>query len=113
VYHTIADVVGLLRRGSWVWGFALEMAYGALCWLVYRGSRPLLAMIVLDNLANITLFSATIPGPERYLAGHPLMVVTLVFVQIVATLALINVLAKGSQRGRVDDAIARVVATVQ
>jgi hypothetical protein len=76
-----------------MWGFALEMVYGVICWSVYQGSRPLLAMIVLGNLANITLFSATIPGPERYLAGHPLMVVTLVLVQIVVTLALIKVLA--------------------
>jgi len=50
-------------------------------------------MIVLGNLANITLFSAAIPGPEQYLAGHPLMLVTVIFVQIVATLALIKVLA--------------------
>jgi hypothetical protein len=49
-------------------------------------------MIVLGNLANITVFSAAIPGPEQYLAGHPLWVVTFVFVQIVATLALIDVL---------------------
>ncbi|HEY7188452.1 MAG TPA: hypothetical protein VH436_17970 [Vicinamibacterales bacterium] len=87
--------LGLYDRAP-MWGFALEMAYGVLCWSVYRGSRPLLAMIVLGNLANITLFSATIPGPEVYLAGHPLMVVTLVFVQIVATLALIAVLATRS-----------------
>jgi hypothetical protein len=50
-------------------------------------------MIVDGNLANITLFSAAIPGPEQYLAGHPLMVVTLVFVQIVATLLLVGALA--------------------
>ena len=84
--------LGLYDHAS-MWGFALEMAYGVLCWGVYRGSRPLLAMIVLGNFANITLFSAAIPGPERYLAGHPLMVVTVVFVQIVATLALIGMLA--------------------
>src|SRR5262245_28288613 len=75
-----------------MWGFALEMAYGLVCWRVYRGSRALLAMIVLGNLANITLFSAAIPGPEQYLAGHSLMVVTVVFVQIVATLVLIDLL---------------------
>lgn len=57
-------------------------------------SRDLsLALIVLGNLANVTLFSATIPGPERYLAGHPQMVVTMVFAQIVATLALVKLLA--------------------
>ena len=79
--------LGLYDRAP-MWGFALEMAYGVVCWRVYRGSRSLLAMIVLGNLANITLFSAAIPGPEQYLAGHPLMVVTLIFVQIVATMAL-------------------------
>jgi len=84
--------LGLYDRAP-MWGFALEMAYGVLCWGVFRGRRPLLAMIVLGNLANITLFSAAIPGPERYLAGRPLAVVTLVFVQIVVTLALIKVLA--------------------
>ena len=92
---TFALGLGLYDRAP-MWGFALEMVYGVVCWGVYRGSRPLLAMIVLGNLANITLFSAAIPGPERYLAGHPLMVVTLVFVQIVATLALIKVLATRS-----------------
>jgi hypothetical protein len=76
------------------------MAYGAVCWRVYSGTRALLAMIVLGNLANITLFSATIPGPEQYLAGHPLMVVTVVFVQMVTTLALIDVLATPTGRTR-------------
>jgi hypothetical protein len=88
---------GLYDRAP-MWGFALEMAYGVVCWRVYRGRRVLLTMIVLGNLANITLFSAAIPGPERYLAGHPLMVVTVVFAQIVATLALIDVLATRTVR---------------
>ena len=89
---TSAFGLGLYDRAP-MWGFALEMVYGVVCWLVYRGNRPLLAMILLGNLANITLFSATIPGPERYMSGHPLMVVTVVFVQIVVTLALVRVLA--------------------
>jgi membrane-bound metal-dependent hydrolase YbcI (DUF457 family) len=84
--------LGLYDRAP-MWGFALELVYGVVCWRVYRGSSPLLAMIVLGNLANITFFSAAIPGPERYLAGHPLMLVTVVLVQIVAALVLIHVLA--------------------
>jgi hypothetical protein len=84
--------LGLYDRAP-MWGFALEMVYGVICWRVYHGSRSLLAMIVLGNFANITLFSAAIPGPEQYLAGHPLMLVTVIFVQIVATLALIDKLA--------------------
>jgi hypothetical protein len=95
-----APALGLgLYAHAPMWGFALEMAYGVMCWRVYRGSRGLLAMIVLGNLANITLFSAAIPGPEQYLAGHPLMVVTVVFVQIVSTLLLTDVLATRTVRG--------------
>jgi hypothetical protein len=37
---------------------------------VYRGSGALLALIVVGNLANLSVFSATIPGPESYLGGH-------------------------------------------
>jgi len=85
--------LGLYDRAP-MWGFVLEMVYGEFCWGVYRGSRSLLAMIVIGNLANITLFSAAIPGPEIYLAGRPLLAVTVILVQIVATLALINVLAR-------------------
>jgi len=90
---TLALALGLYDRAP-MWGFALEIAYGVLCWRVYRGSRSLLAMIILGNLANITLFSAEIPGPEQYLAGHPLMLVTLIAVQIVVTLVLVDVLAR-------------------
>lgn len=91
--------LGLYDRAP-MWGFALEMVYGLLCWWIYRGRRSLLAVIAFGNLANITLFSATIPGPEEYLAGHPLMVVTVVFVQIVVTLTLVGVLAEETVPGR-------------
>jgi hypothetical protein len=89
--------LGLYDRAP-MWGFALEMAYGIACWYFYQGRRSLLAMIVAGNLANISLFSAAIPGPEEYLAGRPLMVVTVVFVQIVTTLALIAWLAPTTRR---------------
>ncbi len=87
--------LGLYDRAP-MWGFALEIVYGLFCWWVYRGRLSLLALIVCGNLANITLFSAAIAGPEEYLAGRPLMVVTLVFIQIVTTLALVGVLASRS-----------------
>jgi len=88
--------LGLYDRAP-MWGFTLEMLYGVFCWWVYRGSRALLAVIVLGNLGNLTLFSAAIPGPEEYLAGRPLMVVTVVFVQIVTTLLLVGVFARRAQ----------------
>jgi len=87
--------LGLYNRAP-MWGFALEMVYGVFCWWMYRRSGSLLAVIVLGNLANVSLFSAAIPGPEQFLAGHPLAVVTLVLAQIVTTLALIGWLANSS-----------------
>jgi len=76
--------------------FAIELAYGVFCWWVYRGGRGLLALVVLGNVANISLFSASISGPEVFLGGHPLAVVSLVAVQIVVTLVLTGLLARRS-----------------
>ena len=70
--------------------FAVELLYGVLCWWIYRGGAALLAVIVLGNLANISFFFAGIPGPEQFLAGHPMLVVTVVFAQIVTMLVLIG-----------------------
>jgi hypothetical protein len=85
--------LGLYDRAP-MWGFALEMVYGVFCWWVYRGGGSLLAAIVLGNLANLSLFSAAIAGPEQLLAGRPLLVVTFICVQIIITLVLIGWLAK-------------------
>jgi hypothetical protein len=74
--------------------FLVEMVYGIACWRIYRGRIAMLVLIVLGNLANLSLLSATIPGPEIYLAGRPLLVVGLVFVQIVATLLLVGALSR-------------------
>ncbi|HEY9479718.1 MAG TPA: hypothetical protein VIP79_06495 [Gemmatimonadaceae bacterium] len=76
--------------------FLLEMAYGIACWRIYRGGAGLLALVVLGNLANLSLLSVTIPGPEIFLAGRPLLVVSFVFVQIIVTLLLVGVLSRRS-----------------
>jgi hypothetical protein len=83
--------------------FGVEMAYGILCWRVYRGGRGLLALVVLGNLANLSLFSAAIPGPEQWLAGRPLMVVTLVAAQILVRLVLTGLLARRATGWGTDD----------
>ncbi|HEX5439055.1 MAG TPA: hypothetical protein VFW98_18020 [Gemmatimonadaceae bacterium] len=79
--------------------FAVELAYGIACWRIYRGGRGLLALVVLGNLANLSLFAAAIPGPEQLLAGRPLMVVTLVAAQILVTLVLTGLLARRAPGG--------------
>jgi membrane-bound metal-dependent hydrolase YbcI (DUF457 family) len=75
--------------------FVVELLYGVLCWWIYRGSRALLAVIVAGNLANISFFFPGIPGPEQFLAGRPMLVVTMVFVQIITMLALVGLFSSG------------------
>ncbi len=74
--------------------FVIELAYGVICWSLYRGGRGLLALVVLGNVANLSLFSASIPGPEAFLGGRPLAVVSLVAAQIVVTLVLTGMLSR-------------------
>jgi hypothetical protein len=78
--------------------FLLELAYGIACWRVFRGSRTLLAAILPFNLANVTFFSAALPGPEELLARHPAALARLVLAQIVVTLVVVGVLARSGSR---------------
>ena len=77
--------------------FVVEILYGVFCWWVYRGGRALLAIIVLFNIANLSLLSAAVPGPEEYLAGRPTLVVTVIALQIAATLTLVGVFSRRSR----------------
>jgi hypothetical protein len=70
--------------------FLLELGYGAFCWRVYRGGRLLLGVIVGFNLANASLFFSALPGPERWLAGRPVLLTTVILAQIVVTLIAVG-----------------------
>jgi hypothetical protein len=74
--------------------FFVELIYGIFCWYVYRGGAGLFALITIGNLANLSLLSPAIPGPEQYFAGRPMLLVTVIFVQIAVTLVLVGVLAR-------------------
>jgi hypothetical protein len=74
--------------------FVVELLYGIFCWYIYRGGFGLLALISLGNVANVSFLSPAIAGPEEYLAGPPLLLVTVIFVQIVVTLFLVGVFAR-------------------
>ena len=88
----LGPYAGAPEYGTFLYGrfpavaFFVELAYGLVCWRVFRGSRALLAIIVGFNVANISLFFRAIPGPEGLMAGRPLVVVTVIFAQIVVTL---------------------------
>ena len=71
--------------------FVVELLYGVMCWWFYRGSTALLSVLIAGNLANVSFFFAGIAGPEQFLAGHPMLVVTVVLAQIVAMLILVGV----------------------
>ena len=74
--------------------FFVETAYGLLCWWIFRGSKTLLATIIVFNIANISFFSVALKGPEVRIANHPTWLVSAVAVQIVVTLILVGLLAK-------------------
>jgi hypothetical protein len=71
--------------------FAID---GIFCWYVYRGRAGLFALISLGNLANLSFLSPAIPGSEEYLAGRPMLLVTVIFMQIVVTLVRVGALAR-------------------
>lgn len=90
-----APMLGLgLYSAAPLVAFVVELAYGIFCWTVFGGSYALLAAIVLFNLANLSLFSEAIPGPEVWLGGQPLLLVGVILGQIVVTLLVVGVLAR-------------------
>ena len=80
--------------------FLVELAYGLLCWRVFRGGRTLFAVILVFNLANASLFFASIPGPEYWLAGRPLVLTTIILVQIIVTLGAVWWAVRRDRAGR-------------
>jgi len=76
--------------------FVVEAIYGVFCWWIYRGSKLLLATIVIFNLGNFTFLSTAVTGPEALLAGQPQLLTSIVLVQIVVTLSLVGLLGRSS-----------------
>ncbi len=81
--------VGLYEKP--VPAFVLEMGYGFFCWWIYEGSRALLWIIVLFNLANASFFLKAIPGPEKFLAHKPIWITAVVALQIIVTAFLVGI----------------------
>lgn len=71
-------------------GLVIETAYGIWCWWYAQANRIILAVILFFNLSNISFFTTSINGPETWLAGHPIIIVSVIFVQIMVTLFLIG-----------------------
>ena len=68
---------------------------------------------MLGNLTNLSLLSAAVPGPEGLLAGRPLLLVTLIGVQVVLTQVLVGVLSRSTTRGGSGSVDARAPVVVR
>ncbi len=69
----------------------LEIGYGIVCWWIYKGGWALLTVIVLFNVANISMFSSVITGIEKHMANRPLLITTVILAQILITLTLVGI----------------------
>ena len=85
---------GSMKLGSQLYplhpyvAFSVELLYGVFCWYYFKGSKPLLLIILLFNIANFTTFSPDIIGLEQYFANNPLLLVSVIGFQIILTLVI-------------------------
>lgn len=70
--------------------FIIEVGYGVFCWFYYKGSVKLLYVIIGFNLANFTIFSPDIVGLESIFANQPVLLVSVILIQIILTLFLVG-----------------------
>lgn len=103
--HDIAIAPGIEspKFGSGLYGvpflaLVVETIYGIWCWWVFGGSKALLAIIVIFNLAALSFYSPVIPGPEHLLAGHPIIFAAVIGVHIIFGLVAIGFFARSHWR---------------
>jgi membrane-bound metal-dependent hydrolase YbcI (DUF457 family) len=70
--------------------FFLEIGYGVFCWWIYQGGWKLLSVIIIFNLANLSMFTRRISGLEKWMAHRPRLITTVTFIQIAVTLFLVG-----------------------
>lgn len=103
--HDIALAPGIEspKFGSGLYGvpslaLVVETIYGVWCWWVFRGSKSLLAVIVVFNLGALSFYSPFIPGPEQFLAGHPKIFAAVIGGHIIAGLLAVGFFARSHWR---------------
>jgi hypothetical protein len=99
----LAPGMGSPKFGSNLYGvpllaLAVETVYGVWCWWVFRGSKALLAVIVLFNLGALSFYAPGIAGPEQLLAGHPKIFAAVIGMHIIAGLVAVGFFAHARWR---------------
>jgi hypothetical protein len=109
--HDIALAPGIdsPKFGSSLYGVPLlalvvETIYGIWCWWVFRGSKSLLAVIVVFNLGALSFYSPAIPGPEYLLSGHPKIFAAIIGVHIILGLIAVGFFARSHWRSSASEA---------
>lgn len=74
----------------------IETIYGVGCWYAFGGSKMLLGIILAFNVGAISFYSATVPGPEQLMAGHPMFFAGFIGFHIAAGLFAIWYFARDS-----------------
>lgn len=97
------------KFGSGLYGvpllaLAVETIYGVWCWWVFRGSKALLAVIVVFNLSTLTFYTPLILGPEQLLAGHPRIFAAVIGGHIIAGLVAVGIFARSHWRFSANEA---------
>lgn len=87
-----------LYSGAPMVAFAVELAWGIACVTIHGGTRALYVAVIGFNLANLTMYTPAIVGPEGALAGHPMLIVAMVGAQILVTIAVVHALASRDPR---------------
>jgi membrane-bound metal-dependent hydrolase YbcI (DUF457 family) len=71
--------------------FMLEIGYGIVCWWIYKGGWALLTVIVIFNLANVSMFFSAVTGIEKYMANRSRLLAAVILTQILVTLTLVGI----------------------
>jgi len=74
--------------------FGIETLWGVMCWWVYRGSGPLLVLILGFSIVSLPVYSVAIDGGETVLAGHDTAFVLLILAQVLGTSVMLWLFAR-------------------
>jgi membrane-bound metal-dependent hydrolase YbcI (DUF457 family) len=88
----------MLYSGFPYLAFLFEMLFGVFCWWYYKGSKSLLAVIIIFNLFNFTIFSPDVVGLEQFFVHSPYLLTSVIFFQIIVTLYFVWLFAKKTDK---------------
>ncbi len=96
----IAPFFGVGKYGTGLYSnfplpaLALESLWGVFCWWIYRGSWPLLGLILVLGISSIPIYSVALDAGESMLGGQNVAFATVILFQMLATSVLVWLFAR-------------------